>query len=72
MGRPPLPLNTAGSITIREIGPKRFQARCRFRLPTGKTVLLERTRQSKTAAAAALQQLVREHSGQQDGPLPPA
>jgi integrase len=30
-GRPPLPVGTFGSISVREVGPKRFRARARFR-----------------------------------------
>ena len=35
MGRPPLPLGTHGEINVVRVGPKRFEARCRFRTRNG-------------------------------------
>lgn len=54
MGRAPLDPGKPGRITIREIKPKQFQARCRFRDLDGATRLLAAHGKSRTAAQNAL------------------
>ncbi|UYM04223.1 tyrosine-type recombinase/integrase [Solicola gregarius] len=54
MGRPPLPVGTFGSISIRELGPKRHRARARFRDYDGRVRYVVRFGTSKTAATNAL------------------
>jgi integrase len=56
MARPALPLNRAGSISVAQVGPKRYRARCRYRTATGDRIQLERTGTSKTAAIRRLQE----------------
>lgn len=62
MPRPPLPLNTAGSMTATEVRPGVWRARCRYRRGDGQTIPLERTKRGKTGAAAlrALNEAVRD------------
>lgn len=54
MGRPPLPLNSAGSIAVTEVRPKVWRARCRYRDALGKVAPVERSGASRTAAQRAL------------------
>lgn len=54
MARPPLPLNSAGSISISEVRPKVWRARCRYRDSTGVVSSIERSGSSRTAAQRAL------------------
>lgn len=54
MGRPPLPIGTAGSITVTQVGEGRFRARCRFRDRDGVTRPVERHGRSRQAARSAL------------------
>lgn len=53
-GRPQLPLGTHGNISVRELGPKKFEARCRFRDADGVTRKVKRQGRSKGAAQNAL------------------
>lgn len=54
MGRPSLPIGTAGSITVTSAGPGRFRARCRFRDYDGVTRPVERYGKSKQDARGRL------------------
>lgn len=63
MARPPLPVGTAGSVSVTEVGPKRFRARCRFRDHAGRVHHIERTGASRTAARTALTEEIRSRQG---------
>lgn len=67
MGRVPLELGTPGRITIRELAPKVFQARCRFRDLDGVTRLIAAQGKSKTAAQNALLAKIAERPGAHGG-----
>lgn len=54
MGRPSLEIGKPGAITIREVRPKVFQARCRYRDYDGVTRAVTAQRKSRTAAQNAL------------------
>lgn len=54
MGRAPLDIGKPGNITIRELKPKVFQARCRFRDLDGVTRLVAAQGKSRTGAQNAL------------------
>jgi len=54
MGRAPLEIGKPGRITVRELKPKVFQARCRFRDLDGVTRLVAAQGKSKTGAQNAL------------------
>lgn len=54
MGRAPLEIGKPGNITIRELKPKVFQARCRFRDLDGATRLVAAQGKSRTGAQNAL------------------
>lgn len=71
MARPPLPLDTAGAISATEVRPKLWRARCRYRQATGRTIQLERSGPSRTAAIRNLQDALRDVRGSTDGPLQP-
>lgn len=60
MARPPLPLGTHGSISCKEVGPKRFRARCLFRDWDGRVHEVERAGTSKSGATAALKAAIRD------------
>lgn len=53
-GRPPLPVGTWGNISVREISPGRFRARCRLRDFDGSIRYVVRFGASRTAASTAL------------------
>ncbi|MFC5993046.1 tyrosine-type recombinase/integrase [Pseudonocardia hispaniensis] len=71
MPRPPLDLGHHGNITVRELSPGRFVARCRYREMTGKTVKVEARGPSKTAARRALQHKLSDRRGVTDEDLKP-
>lgn len=71
MPRPPLPLDTAGSISAKEVGLKRWRARCRYRQSDGRTIPLERTGPSSAAARRRLQEAIRDLRPVTDEPLRP-
>jgi integrase len=50
MGRPPLPVGTFANISVREVGPDRHRARCRFRDYDGQVRYVVRHGASKSAA----------------------
>jgi integrase len=54
MARPPTPVGTYGVIKVKQIGPKRWEARARFRLASGAT---RRLRQVDDTKAAAIRKL---------------
>lgn len=59
MGRPPLPVGTAGSITVNPVATGGYEARCRFRDLDGITRAVERRGKSRQAARAALNEHLR-------------
>lgn len=59
-GRPPLPIGTAGSITVTQHGPKSYRARCRFRDTDGVTRPVEKWGTSKQDARGKLNQALKE------------
>lgn len=63
MARPPLPLNTPGRITVRQVADKRYAARCRYRDADGVTRRLEARGRSETAARNALQAVIKDRRG---------
>ena len=50
MGRPPLPVGTYANISVREVGPERHRARCRFRDYDGQVRYVVRFGASRSAA----------------------
>ncbi|HSK61842.1 MAG TPA: site-specific integrase, partial [Actinomycetospora sp.] len=60
MARPPLPLGTPGTISVVEEEPGSWVARCRFRDHDGVTRRLRKHGSSKTAAKAALHELIQQ------------
>ncbi len=72
MGRPPIPIGAHGAIHVVEVGPRRFEARCRWRDKDGTFRRLRRIGASKTAAEMAITQRVAELAdevcGSQIGP----
>src|SRR3954449_10197043 len=60
MARPPLPLGTPGTISVAEDEPGSWVARCRFRDHDGVTRRLRKHGPSKTAANAALHELIQQ------------
>lgn len=63
MGRAPLEIGKPGRITIRELKPKVFQARCRFRDIDGVTRLVAAQGKSRTGAQNALLTKIAERPG---------
>ena len=60
MARAPLALGTHGKITVQQVGPKLYAARCRFRDMDGSTRKLEKRGPSKTAASTKLQDALKD------------
>lgn len=60
MGRPSLPVGTAGSVTVNPVATGGYEARCRFRDYDGVTRPVERRGKSRQAARAALNEHLRE------------
>lgn len=60
MGRPPLPLGTAGSISVTTIAPGRVRARCRYRDYDGVTRWVERNGTSAQNARGRLNDYLKE------------
>jgi integrase len=54
MPRPPLDVGTYGSINVRELRPKRHEARARFRMADGRLKLVRRVGTSPASATASL------------------
>jgi len=63
VGRAPLEIGKPGNITIRELKPKVFQARCRFRDLDGVTRLVAARGKSRTGAQNALLAKLAERPG---------
>jgi integrase len=61
-GRPPLPVGTWGNISVREVSPGRFRARCRFRDFDGSIRYVVRFGPSVTAASTALKVAVKDRA----------
>lgn len=60
MARPPIPPGKTGSVSVTEVAPKVFRARCRYRGADGRSYWIERRAQSKTAARENLRRAVTE------------
>jgi integrase len=60
VARAPLALGTHGKITVQQVGPKLYAARCRFRDMDGSTRKLEKRGPSKTAASTKLQDALKD------------
>ena len=72
MARPPLPMGTHGSISVKQPeGGTSYVARCRFRDFDGVTRHLEYAGRSKTAARTALQDALKVRMGSPAAPLRP-
>lgn len=54
MARPPLPIGTAGNITYARLDPKRWEARCRFRVRSGAIKHVRRAGATRAAAERAI------------------
>lgn len=54
LARPPLSIGTAGNINIKQLGPKRWEARCLFRVRSGATKHVRRVGATRTAAERAI------------------
>lgn len=67
MGRAPLDIGQPGRISIRELAPKTFQARCRFRDLDGVTRLVAAQGKSRTAAQNNLLAKLAERPGAHSG-----
>lgn len=63
-GRPPLPVGTWGNISVREVSPGRFRARCRFRDFDGSIRYVVRFGTSVTAASTSLKVAVKDRAAQ--------
>lgn len=61
-GRPPLPVGTWGNISVREVSPGRFRARCRFRDFDGSIRYVVRFGTSVTAASTSLKVAVKDRA----------
>jgi integrase len=61
-GRPPLPVGTWGNISVREVSPGRFRARCRFRDFDGSVRYVVRFGRSLTAASPAVKIAVKDRA----------
>lgn len=62
MPRPPLPLGTAGEITVKPTASGKFDARCRFRDFDGTTRQFRKTGATAAAARNALKEAIRDHT----------
>ncbi|HEY5178913.1 MAG TPA: site-specific integrase [Dermatophilaceae bacterium] len=58
MGRPPLPVGTFANISVREVGPGRHRARCRFRDYDGQVRYVVRHGPSRSAAERNLKSVL--------------
>jgi len=72
VARPPLAPGAHGRVSVREIAPRRFVARCRVRDADGVTRRVEATAWSHTAALQALQGALRSRTGARSGELRPS
>lgn len=61
MARPPIPPGEHGTITVTEVRPRLYRARCRYRDPVGRMRFVERTGPNKTAARKALTDTLKAH-----------
>lgn len=57
-GRQAMPIGTHGKITVAELGPKLYEARCRYRDPDGQLRRVKRQGRSKAAATNALMRAI--------------
>lgn len=59
-GRPPLPIGAHGNIKVVPLGPKQFEARCRYRDADGETRKVKRQGRTENAATNNLQKALAE------------
>jgi len=71
MARPATPLGEAGKITVKEVGPRKWEARCRYRDWTGRSIQVSRQGRSESGAQRALREAIKELRGPTDEPLRP-
>ena len=69
MGRPSLPLGTAGKVTRTELTPGKWRARALFRDYDGKRRQVTATGTTAAAAERALQVVIRDRSGHTEGDI---
>jgi integrase len=69
MGRAPIPLDRAGHRSVKEVAPKKWRARCRYRHTDGTYTQVERTGTSKTGAMRRLDEALREMQPESAEPL---
>src|SRR5665647_1023819 len=62
VSRPPLPVGTAGNVSVKEVGPGKHRALCRYRDHDGRTRQVEAWGATPTAARRALAIAVRDRS----------
>jgi integrase len=72
MARPTLPLGTPGNITVTQLAPGRYRARCRFRDYDGVTRPVERHGKSKQDARGNLNEHLKERKRVGDADITPA
>jgi integrase len=58
-GRPPLAIGTWGNIAVRQLGPKKYRARCRFRDYDGAVRIVVRVSESRNKAEGALKEALK-------------
>lgn len=59
MGRTPIPLDRAGNRSVKEVAPKKWRARCRYRATDGTYGQIERTGTTRTGAMRRLDEALR-------------
>lgn len=69
MARPRLDVGEHGKITVAEVAPRQYVARCRFRGTDGKMRHAEASGTSKAAAERALKRRVRQRVGDRDSEI---
>lgn len=63
MARPPLPIQTHGDISTKQLGPGRWEAKTRYRDFDGTTRQIRRTGRTATSAKNAVKEAVRDRLG---------
>lgn len=63
MGRPPLPVGTAGKIRFQKLGPRRVRARVKYRDHDGEVREINRAGPTQAAAERALKEAIRDRGG---------
>ncbi|GLZ10269.1 putative phage integrase [Actinomadura sp. NBRC 104425] len=67
MGRPPLPVGTAGKIRFQKLGPRRIRARVNYRDHDGEVREITRYGPTRAAAERRLKEAIRDRSGPPTG-----